>query len=59
MPNKYGDRGLWRFIPEVGRPFNPAYRSVWGLMTRREKQFSFLFDCFVVLGCALVFWIAK
>lgn len=59
MPNKYGDRGFWRFVPTVGRPFNPAYHSVWGLMTRREKQVSFLFDCAVVFGCALIFWLAK
>jgi hypothetical protein len=54
--NKYGDRGLWRFIPEIGRPFNPAYHSVWGLMTRREKQASFLIDVAVVLLAGLAGW---
>jgi hypothetical protein len=54
--NKHGDKGLWRFIPEVGRPFNPAYHSVWGLMTHREKQFSFLFDVIVVLLATVLGW---
>jgi hypothetical protein len=54
--NKYGDRGLWRFVPEVGRPFNPAYRSVWGLMTHREKQASFLFDLGVILIAGIAGW---
>jgi hypothetical protein len=54
--NKYGDRGLWRFIPEVGRPFNPAYNSVWGLMTHREKQWSFVIDMAVVLLAGLAGW---
>ena len=54
--NKHGDRGLWRFIPSVPRPFNPAYSSVWDLMTRREKQASFLIDMIVVLLAGLAGW---
>jgi hypothetical protein len=58
MPtNRHGDKGIWRFIPEVGRPFNPAYHSVWGLMTRREKQASFLIDVIVVLLATGLGWI--
>lgn len=57
VANRHGDTGLWRFIPTVPRPFNPAYHSVWGLMTRREKQVSFLFDvCVVLLATVLGWW---
>jgi hypothetical protein len=55
--NKYGDRGLWRLIPTVAMPFNPAYRSVWGLMTRREKQVSFLIDMLVILLAGVFGWL--
>jgi hypothetical protein len=47
---------FWDHIPTVPRPFNPAYRSVWGLMTRREKQVSFLIDMIVVLLAGLLGW---
>lgn len=55
--NKYGDRGIWRFIPAVTRPFNPAYRSVWDLMTRREKQWSFIFDFIIILLAGVFGWL--
>jgi hypothetical protein len=54
--NRHGDRGFWRFVPTVPMPFNPAYRSVWGLMTRREKQWSFLIDMAVVLIAGGLGW---
>lgn len=54
--NKYGDHGIWRFVPAVPRPFNPAYRNVWDLMTRREKQASFLIDMIVVLLAGVFGW---
>lgn len=57
MANKYGDRGLWRFIPAAPLPFNPAYRSVWGLMTRREKQASLLIDLFFLTQATILGWI--
>jgi hypothetical protein len=55
--NRHGDKGIWRFIPEIGRPFNPAYHSVWGLMTRREKQASFLIDALMVFAATVLGWL--
>lgn len=50
---------IWRYIPTVPRPFNPAYRSVWDLMTTREKQWSFLIDMAIVgIAGALGWWFA-
>lgn len=40
------------WVPQVSRPFNPAYREVWDVMTPNERRASFLFDAFVV---AIVF----
>ena len=39
---------IWRFIPAVSRPWNPAYREVWDSMSHRERQISFLIDCAIV-----------
>lgn len=41
---------IWRYIPAVKRPWNPAYRDVWDSMTHREKQVSFLVDVAIVGG---------
>lgn len=38
-----------RFVPAVGRPWNPAYRSTWDAMSRRERQNSFLIDLAIFL----------
>lgn len=51
---------LWRFIPPVGRPFNPAYRDTWAVMTRRERQWSCLADVCVCIAAICFFaWIAS
>jgi hypothetical protein len=50
---------IWRYIPRVPRPWNPAYRGVWDLMTTREKQWSFIIDFAVILiAGALGWWFA-
>lgn len=36
------------WIPQVRRPWNPAYQEVWDMMTPDEKRSSFLFDCVVI-----------
>jgi hypothetical protein len=38
------------WVPEVRRPWNPAFHDTWKAMTRTERQASFLFDCLVVLA---------
>ncbi len=39
---------LPRWIPQVSRPWNPAFRETWDAMTTVERQMSFLFDCAIV-----------
>lgn len=39
---------LWRFIPAVKKPWNPAWHDVWDAMTHRERQVSFLIDAAIV-----------
>lgn len=46
---------LWRFIPAVRRPWNPAYRDVWASMSHRERQVSFLIDLAIVGAAAIAF----
>lgn len=50
---------IWRFIPAVRRPWNPAYRDVWDSMTRRERQYSFLIDIGIILAGVLFFLAGK
>lgn len=52
------------WLPQVNRPWNPAYRDVWDSMTPNEKRWSFVLDCLVSMvftiilmqigGCALL-----
>jgi hypothetical protein len=44
---------LWRFVPAVSRPWNPAYRDTWDAMTRRERQVSFLIDAGIFTAAAI------
>lgn len=46
---------IWRFIPAVKRPWNPAYRETWHAMTHRERQISFLIDVAIIVGAFLAF----
>lgn len=39
---------LWRYVPAVKRPWNPAYRPIWDRMTHRHRQISFLIDVAIV-----------
>jgi hypothetical protein len=44
------------WIPAVSRPWNPAYRPVWDVMTHQERQVSFLIDLAVIaIVMALIF----
>ena len=47
---------LWRFVPAVKRPWNPAYRDVWDSMSHRERQISFLIDVAIVVAALIAFW---
>lgn len=40
---------LPRWVPEVRRPFNPAFRDTWEAMTHTERQVSWLVDWCLVL----------
>lgn len=37
------------FIPQVPKPWNPAYRETWNVMTPNEKRWSFLVDVVIVI----------
>lgn len=50
---------VWDFIPAVRKPWNPAYRDTWDAMTHRERQWSFLIDCAIVLFAAVIFFGAR
>jgi hypothetical protein len=50
---------LWRFVPAVKKPWNPAYRDVWESMTRRERQVSFLIDCAIIVTALAAFLIGR
>lgn len=39
------------WFPQVPRPWNPAYRGVWHLMTKEEKQWSLFVDLCVAAVC--------
>lgn len=41
-------RKLPKWIPQVSKPWNPAYKEVWEAMTPNEKRWSFLVDVIVV-----------
>jgi hypothetical protein len=43
-----------RWIPQVSRPFNPAYGRVWKVMTPDERRASLLFDALVAVGSLAV-----
>ena len=49
---------LPKWLPQIRRPWNPAYRDTWNTMTTTEKQASFLFDCalvgLVVIACLVL-----
>lgn len=42
------------WVPEVRRPFNPAYRPVWEAMTHTERQASWLADWALVCVAVIV-----
>ncbi|UTC29849.1 hypothetical protein BAJUN_02190 [Bajunvirus bajun] len=42
------------WIPRISRPWNPAYRSTWDVMSDNEKRWSWLFDAGVVLVVGIV-----
>lgn len=44
---------IWRFIPAVRRPWNPAYRDTWDAMTHRERQISFLIDVAIIVAVTI------
>jgi hypothetical protein len=46
---------LPKWFPEVPKPWNPAYRGVWHVMTREERQWSLFIDLLVVL-VAIIIW---
>ena len=43
------------WFPQVRQPWNPAYRGVWHLMTKEEKQWSLFVDLVVAVVCVSVF----
>ena len=47
---------FWRYVPAIGKPFNPAYGRVWHSMSHRERQKSFLIDVAVVISVAILTW---
>lgn len=40
-----------KWIPQVRRPWNPAYREVWDAMSPDERRWSFLFDALIAVVC--------
>jgi hypothetical protein len=42
---------LPEWFPQVPRPWNPAFRSVWDAMTPAEKPWSCFVDALVVALC--------
>jgi len=45
------------WVPQVPRPFNPAFSDVWDEMSPDERRASFLFDAVLVaVVAALVFF---
>lgn len=44
---------LPHWVPEVRRPFNPAFRDTWEAMSRTERQASWLVDWGLVLSVIL------
>lgn len=46
------------WVPQVSRPFSPAYRETWDAMTPDERRASFLFDLVVVGVVLFLLWCA-
>jgi hypothetical protein len=44
------------WIPQVGKPWNPAFHEAWEEMTPNEKRWSFLFDVFACLAFFAIAW---
>ena len=54
------EKGPMPLIPQVSRPFNPAYRATWDAMTPRERQWSFIADMLIVGAVLLIlYWAAS
>lgn len=49
---------LLKWFPEVPRPWNPAYRGVWHVMTKEERQWSLFVDLLVAVAALSVFFLA-
>lgn len=44
------------WIPQISKPFNPAYRDTWDAMSPNERRWSFLFDAGVVGAVLTAAW---
>ncbi len=42
------------WIPQVRRPWNPAYRETWDVMTPNDRRVSFLIDAAIVIAFLIV-----
>lgn len=48
---------LPRWFPAVRRPWNPAYREAWDVMTHEERQWSFAADLAIFAVVFGVVWL--
>ncbi len=42
------------WIPQVSKPWNPAFQETWGVMTPNERRWSWVFDAVLVITVLLV-----
>lgn len=47
---------LPEWVPQVARPWNPAFQDVWESMTPNERRASFAFDA--ILAAAVFIFLA-
>lgn len=48
---------LPRFIPQVSKPWNPAWQDAWEAMTPNERRWSWLFDATLVVIVLVIVWV--